>query len=213
MVRNHPLRLSTGELLLPCYSESLYTPTFMFSADDFDSQWEECGNDDDPAYLIDHLAQIQPSVIERADGSLLALMRNTASYGNKRAMQMTSLDWGRTWTRGEESVLPNDGASIEMIQLADGRLALAFNNTSSGRYPLSLALSEDEGLTWPIVGDCDGPCEEGGCSHGYPSIAQDPTDQSIWVTFTDERATIGWVHTNEQWVMAQHDTLAPPPAR
>jgi len=81
---------------------------------------------------------------------------------------------------------------------------LAFNNTLSGRYPLSAALSEDGGQTWPLVTDIDGPCDPpGSCSHGYTSVAQDPSDETIWITFTDERNTIGWVHLNEAWLLEQ----------
>lgn len=202
MTRNHPIRMSNGELLLPCYDESLYMPTWLISNDDFSEAWVETGNKDDPVYLIEHMAQIQPTVIERKDGSLWALQRNTGSVNNW-AVEMESHDFGRTWTKGTPSQVPNDNTGIEMARLSSGRIVLVFNNTFSGRYPLSVALSEDDGRTWQWVADLDGPCEGGGCSHGYTSVAQDPTDHSIWATYTHNRQTIGWVHFNESWLMQQ----------
>jgi predicted neuraminidase len=207
MTRNHPLRMSSGELLLPCYSESLYEPSFLVSGDDYEESWDETGALDDPQYILDHLASIQPSVIQRDDGTLFALMRNTGVSATPHAFEMTSADFGRTWTESVEGPVPNDGTGIEMVALQSGRVMLAFNNTFSGRYPLSLALSDDEGKSWQHVQDLDGPCETGDCSHGYTSIAQDPADGSVWVTFTNERKTIGWVHTNEEWMLQQNGSF------
>ena len=210
MVRNHPIRMSNGELLLPVYDETLYIPAFMISADDFATDWFEIAFGDDPQQLVDHLSMIQPTAIERDTGEIFTISRNTNS-SHKMALEMTSPDFGRTWTPGVTSQIPNDSTGIEMTRLLSGRTVLAFNNTTSGRYPLSVALSDDGGKTWPVVTDVDGPCEPGhGCSHGYTSVAQNPTDQSIWVTFTDERDTIGWVHFNEAWLLGQEGDFVGP---
>lgn len=203
MTRNKPIRMSNGNLLLPTYDETLYIPSFMISGDDFHTDWVEIAFGDDPQALVDHLSMIQPTVIERDDGTIFSLSRNTSSV-HSMAYEMTSPDFGVTWTPGVLGQVPNDSTGIEMTQLKSGRVVLAFNNTLSGRYPLSAALSEDGGQTWSVVTDIDGPCDTpGGCSHGYTSVAQDPVDESIWITFTDERNTIGWVHFNETWLLAQ----------
>ncbi len=210
MVRNHPIRMSSGELLLPAYSETLYAPAFLISGDDFVKEWSEVSPDDDAEFLIHHLGQIQPAVVERHDHSLFAISRDT-NAPHKMAFEMTSADFGRTWAPGVQSQIPNDNTGIDMTRLASGRIVLGFNNTTSGRYPLSAALSEDDGSTWNAIADLDGPCEDpGGCSHGYISVAQDPTDLSIWITFTNERATIGWVHLNEPWLLEQTGAFVPP---
>ena len=81
-------------------------------------------------------------------------------------------------------------------------------NSLTHRYPTAVALSDDEGLTWSAVANIDPPCPEGEqCSHGYNSIAQDPTDQSLWISYTDGRGTIGWVYTNEAWITGQGDAF------
>lgn len=206
MVRNHPLRLSTGELLLPCYDEKFYSSSFMYSADDFGADWEESVVDGE--WLFEHLSQIQPSVIEREDGTLYALLRNTSNGLPRTAWQMTSGDMGRTWSPQSPSEVPNDDNSLEMLELASGRVMVVFNNTPSGRFPLAGALSDDEARTWSAVATLNDDCEGTGCSYGYPSLAQDPTDGSVWVTYTHNRGSIGWVHVNEPWMLQQKDAFA-----
>jgi len=188
----------------------MYTPSFMISHDDFTKEWIEIPEGEGAQFLVILLTSIQPSVTERKDGTLFALMRNTGVAQFPYAFQATSTDFGRTWSANEQGPVPNDGNGIEMTRLASGNVVVAFSNTFSGRYPLVLALSQDEGQSWSVVTDVDGPCEDPECSHGYTSIAQDPTDQSVWVTFTDERRTIGWVHFNEPWLLGQAGEFASP---
>lgn len=85
---------------------------------------------------------------------------------------------GRDWSAPEPTQLPNNNSSIQAIRLADGRLAMVFNDSSAAdatgrrmglyddlgdapaeapsaafwgapRAPMTLALSADGGLTWP----------------------------------------------------------------
>lgn len=60
--------------------------------------------------------------------------------------------------------LPNNDAGIAVAVLESGALAVAFNNRAMReRCPLSVALSEDDGRTWPWVRDlerCDGQEEQ-----------------------------------------------------
>jgi predicted neuraminidase len=52
--------------------------------------------------------------------------------------------------------------------------------------------------------DCPSP---GACSYGYPSIAQDPTDDTLWISYTHNRQTIGWVHVSERWILEKGDAF------
>ncbi|NOZ86054.1 MAG: hypothetical protein GXP49_07290 [Deltaproteobacteria bacterium] len=206
MTRNHPLRMSSGELLLPCYNEREYIPAFLVSSNDFEKDWKEITMDMNN--LIPFLQQIQPTVIRKKDGSLLALNRNETSLGgdNRRATMMSSLDNGRTWSDPELSEVPNSGVGIEMITLEDGNVVLAFDNSPNRRFPVAAALSEDEGRTWSHVAVLNDECPEGKrCGYGYTSIAQNPRDKSLWVSYTYNRDTIGWIHFNEEWLKQQDD--------
>jgi len=209
MTRNKPLRLTTGELLLPTYDEALYVPSFLISADDFVADWLEvpfAGAD-----LVAHPHQIQPTVIERDDGSPFALLRNTNPVVPQYAWEMASSDAGRSWGAASASVIPNSSASLEMVRARRGVVALTFNNSVAGRCPLAVALSDDEGRTWSAVANVLDACVAQGGSYGYPSIAEDPTDGSFWVSYTHDRRTIGWVHVTEAWIRAHPAPLAHEP--
>ena len=209
MTRNKPLRLATGELLLPTYDEALYVPSFLISADDFASDWSEVPFEG--ALLVQHPHQIQPTVVLREDGTLFALLRNTNPVVPQYAWEMTSADHGRTWSLATPSVIPNSSASLEMVRARRGVVALAFNNSVTGRCPLAVALSDDGGQTWSAAANVLDDCEDYGGSFGYPSIAEDPTDGSFWLTYTHDRRTIGWVHVTEAWVRAHPAPLAHEP--
>ncbi|HOU53143.1 MAG TPA: exo-alpha-sialidase [Myxococcota bacterium] len=196
MFRNPPVRLWNGETLVPCYNETLFVPTFLASRDGFRQdvrQW------DLPAEtLLLHVGTIQPSVIQRDDGSLWALMRNGNGPFPGHALEMTSTDQGRTWTDPTASPLPNPGGSLVAIRLQDGVVAAAFDNSPDRRRPEAIALSDDEGRSWSAVANLIPDCEGGDC--GYPSLAEDPTDGSLWMTWTHARRTIGWAHVDPAWV-------------
>jgi predicted neuraminidase len=67
--------------------------------------------------------------IERlADGSLLALFR---SRWADNIYQSRSTDHGRIWSVPTATVLPNNNSSIQFTRLANGHLALVFNDSSA----------------------------------------------------------------------------------
>ncbi len=76
------------------------------------------------------------------------------------------------------------------------------------RAPMTVALSEDGGKTWPYIRDIetgDGYCmtnnskEQLNREYSYPSIKQTP-DEKIHVTFTYFRQTIKYVQIDENWI-------------
>ena len=74
---------------------------------------------------------------------------------------------------------------------------MAFNNCPTGRTPLSLAISEDNGKTWPYVRDVVHEENERFC---YPEIIQ-AADGTIYVSYTNKRGiNICCVQTNEEWI-------------
>jgi predicted neuraminidase len=80
-------------------------------------------------------------------------------------------------------------------QLNSNRLLLVYNDDLESRTNLSLALSSDEGQSWPYrrkLEDCPG-------RFSYPALAQDP-DGLIHVTYTFRRTHIKHVEVNEAWI-------------
>ncbi|UOF92821.1 exo-alpha-sialidase [Fodinisporobacter ferrooxydans] len=78
------------------------------------------------------------------------------------------------------------------------------------RAPMSIAVSEDEGKTWPFIRDIevgDGYCmtnnskEKLNREYSYPSVKQTP-DGKIHITFTYFRRWIKYVCITEDWIKA-----------
>ena len=80
-----------------------------------------------------------------------------------RIHRSESFDWGETWTVPAPTPLPNNNSSISAVKLQSGRIAIAYNPTCTPnpvpgkaawpglRCPVAVALSEDGGLTFPII--------------------------------------------------------------
>jgi predicted neuraminidase len=204
MTRYHPARLAGGRLLLPLYNECLAIPVFIKSDDDFKT-WEEVQLDMG-TYFVEHIGQIQPSLIQRADGKVVAITRDGTE--NRRIGRQISKDKGDSWAKTELTELPNSGTGVEQVKLLDGHIVVAFNNNPYDRFPLNAALSLDEGQTYTAAHrTLNSECPSGSCSYGYTSITQSARDGTIWVTYTHNRETIGWVHFNEAWLMQGHEPL------
>ncbi len=185
MYRHKPIVLRSGRILLPLYDEVRWLSLFGWS-DDNGQTWHY------GEALPSDPGNIQPSPVQLADGRIFAIMR-TGDHGH--LWQAWSHDEGETWTKPTLSSLPNPNSGADMVRLDNGHLVLAFNNTSEGRSPLSLALSEDEGASWPFVRDLEaGPGE-----YSYPAIIQ-TADGRIHVTYTYLRTHIKHVSVREEWI-------------
>jgi predicted neuraminidase len=191
MPRVHPLVLPSGRWLLPLYSDT-FSCSLIGISDDQGTSWT-FGRP-----LIGH-GNIQPSLVRRNDGTLVAYMREN---GPRRKIRIsTSRDEGKTWSQVSDSTLPNPGAGIEALRLANGHWAMVFNDTTSGRHSLAVALSENEGERWPIARAIE-RTDPGENAFHYPSIIQ-ARDGDLHVTYTrrtGEVSTIQHARFNEAWV-------------
>lgn len=126
---------------------------------------------------------IQPTLWEYAPGRVKMLMRSTQKVGCVCAS--LSDDYGRTWSPAERLPIPNPNSGLDAVRLKDGRIVLACNPVSEGRTPLSVLISDDNGVTWPRRIDLEvGPGE-----YSYPSIIQ-AGDECIHVVATHRREQI-----------------------
>jgi len=89
----------------------------------------------------------------------------------------------------------NPGAAIDVVKMADGRVALIFNDSERERSPLTLALSRDEGETWYVKRNIE--TEDGEFS--YPAIIQDRAG-SLHLTYTYRRTHIKHVKVEPSWI-------------
>lgn len=175
-VRFPPIRLRDGRLLLPAYDDLFYRSMFLTSTDGADWELLPIVSSGDEA------RPIQPSVVELDSGRLLAVMRNTAKGW---LWVMASDDGAATWTPPADSGFPNPGSAAALHSLASGHLILVYNDSPEERRPLTIALSEDDGQTWPhrmILADGDE-------TYSYPSVTQSP-DGHIHIVYTLARREI-----------------------
>lgn len=172
MTRIHPLQLPSGRIILPLYSDG-FVQCLMAISDDRGATWQA-------SRPITGLGASQPSLVRRRDGTLVALMRDDG--GSRRVQTSTSTDNGFTWSVARATGLPNPGASVEAIALADGRWLIVYNSDERGRHRLAVALSENEGRSWSAPRLIENG-QLGRDGFSYPSVIQTP-DGRVHVTYS-----------------------------
>lgn len=187
--KTHPVALNNGDIILPVYTD-LSTSSAVAVSKDGGLTWQG------PIYML-FLFGIQPTVIQRSDSTLFALMRT--GMWPRLAWQAVSEDFGRTWKRRRLSNVRNPGFALEMIKLKSGNVVLAFNDSRKDRSSLSLALSYDEGRTWPRARRIE---DKVGNVYGYPSIMQDRNGLIHVLYSYDNRDGIAHFVTDEKWIEA-----------
>jgi predicted neuraminidase len=206
--------MSNGEWLLPMYysvrDEAAHGAdhTVMQISSDRGMTWQEHP-------VPQSRGRVHASVIELEPGRLLAFFRSRAA---DRIYISRADDYGRTWSVPQRTPLPNNNASIQAIQLANGHIALVYNAYSANddatrtiwprrRYPLAIALSEDGGRTWPYkrhIDPGDGfrgeKNEELNRRCAYPSILQ-TGDGRLHVAYSYRgRQCIKYVTFDGAWI-------------
>jgi hypothetical protein len=171
MPRTHALRLPGGRMLLPLYTDTFSVGLVAISDDD-GATWRAS----DP---IVSLGGVQPSLVRKKDGTIVAFMRDNGPPP-QRVIVASSEDEGVTWTEGKDSDVPNPGSSVEVIALRNGTWLMVLNDTEEGRSRLSVWVSEDEGRTWPRRRALE--ATPGG-SYSYPSVLQ-AADGRVHVTYS-----------------------------
>jgi len=162
MTRIHPLILENGKILLPLYSDGLNMSLVAISDDDGES-WR-------PSLPIVGRGPIQPALVQKQNGEIMALMRDSGDPPS-RVHQSISRDHGESWTATTKTDIPNT-ASVELLRMDDGKFAFLGNDIEDGRYQLSLYISDDEGKSWKWkVRIEDEPTKDG--SFSYPCLVQD----------------------------------------
>ncbi len=173
MPRTHPLNLPSGRILLPLYSDGFNASLVAISDDNGDS-WRA-------SQPIIGLGPIQPSLAKRRDGTIIAFCRDSGPPPF-RVMSSLSRDNGETWSAALDTDIPNPGSSIEVTVLRNGRWLIVYNNSNKSRDNLTVAISTDEGKTWPLKRQLE-PKGDGATSFSYPSVIQ-AADGAVHITYT-----------------------------
>ena len=135
---------------------------------------------------------IQPSVIRLGKGHLRLYARSTEDIA--RICVSDSFDDGLSWTSVHPLDVPNPNSGIDVVSLRDGRVVLIYNDTTSGRSPLNLAVSHDGEHFRNFYTLEDRPGE-----YSYPAIIQN-AQGDLEITYTWNRKSIDYVHIPLQMV-------------
>jgi predicted neuraminidase len=181
-----------GRWILPLYCDTFSVSLMVFS-DDQGRTWAT-------GRPTVGFGNIQPSLVRKKDGTIVAYMRDNGPH--HRIRKATSADDGVTWSAVEDTELPNPGAGIEAIGLRSGNWALIYNDSSRGRHALAVSLSDDEGVTWKWTRHLERR-EPGQGSFHYPSLIQG-LEGELHATYThnlpSEGSTIKYARFGEDWI-------------
>lgn len=187
--RARPLTLANGTILLPMASETFGVAMMALTADGGQT-WEF-------SEIPYGLGVEQPSVFQRSDGTLVALMRDASDANRIRVTEST--DSGFHWSPIQNLALPNPGSGLEVVRLQSGRVALIYNDCEDDpRNSLAVSLSEDEGKTWKWTRHLERGEKNG--RFDYPSMFQ-ARDGKIHASYSFNLKTIKHVVFDEKWLM------------
>ena len=187
-VRNHMLVLSDGSWLAPASDEKNEVWTvFVDRSEDEGATWEATDKLEMDRSVITGEGVIQPALWESKPGHVHMLMRS--SSGN--ICRSDSEDYGKTWSEVTEIELPNNNSGIDVAHIEGEKIALIYNPVAENwgdRFPISIAVSEDNGKTWPLKFDIEKG--EGEDELSYPAIFYE--DGHLVACYTWNRQTVAF---------------------
>jgi len=138
----------------------------------------------------------EPAIVRLPNGELFMVART----GDIHPWEARSNDDGKTWSEPLASPLMGNNAPTAMATLDNGWVVRVWDNALSGRAPLCVTLSKDNGHTW---------CRPRNITTGYgayPSVIQ-AADGTIVATYNapvagrKERLRVHVARFNTEWVL------------
>lgn len=191
-VKNKPVELDDGSLLVPAYHELIGQHSLVMRVIPLDAGASrvEIG----VRKLTRTGRAIQPSLLHGAGRGLTAYMRNMSKGA---LLVANSADMGQSWSAPVRSPLPNPNSGADVIVRPDGSYLAAINWSDTDRRNLKLALSSDAGQSWRPIKTLEEAATDR--EYSYPYITR--TETGVYhVTYTFERKTIKHVSFNEEWL-------------
>jgi predicted neuraminidase len=184
-IRAKPLLLSDGVIVSGTSVESyLSWAAWIERSTDNGNTWSKIGPLAAPGLPPPNETYgiIQPSLVRLKDGTLRLYARSTQQIA--KICVSDSKDNGIHWTPVHALDLPNPNSGIDAVALPDGRVVLAFNNTTQGRTPLNLAVSTNA-ENFRIFQTLESQPGE----YSYPAMIQG-RDGDLHITYTWNRRRI-----------------------
>lgn len=196
-IKNKPVLLSNGTLLLPSSTEGNGWHLRMESTPDFGKTWVI---GDTISRGKQKINAIQPSILFHKDGSIQAIGRTR----NRAIFSTFSKDNGKTWSDIELIGLPNNNSGTDAVTLKNGKHLLVYNhvlppgNEAKGpRTPLNLSISDD-GINWKATLVLE---DSKISQYSYPSIIQS-SDGMVHIVYTWRRQKLKYVKVDPSKLVA-----------
>ena len=191
MARGKPIVLEDGDYLLPMYYESgddrertdAATASYFLRYDVKTREWSETNRIRSPE------GNLQPQVVQLNAKDLICYIRRGGGFGptdDGYMLKAESHDGGRTWSDATRTDFPNPNSAVDVVKLRNGHLVLVYNHHMYKRSPLTIAVSTDQGKTYPYRRNIGG----GDNTFAYPYIIQTRDDKIHVIYTTNGRATI-----------------------
>ena len=127
--------------------------------------------------------EIMPSSVRLSPSDILTVIRRREESGESLLASYLSKDNGRSWQRLSDPVsnTGDGGSPPALVELQDGRLALAYAVRSENGSRIAVKFSEDDGRTWSdeTVLRADGASAD----VGYPRMVQRPDGKLVVVYY------------------------------
>jgi predicted neuraminidase len=191
MVRGKPIVLTSGDYLLPMYHETgddrevtaADTCSYFLRYHPATRTWDETNRIHSPH------GNLQPQVVQLDEMRLVCFMRRGGGYGpgtSGHILRAESVDGGFHWSDAVDTEFKNPNSAVDVEKLKNGHLVLAYNDSMYLRTPLSIAVSTDEGKTFPYRRDIAG----GDNTFAYPYMIQTRDGRILVLYTTNNRSTI-----------------------
>ena len=201
--RNKATIIDNRRIIVPFYSDG-FSFSLMAITDDGGQTWLF-------SEPLVGAGNIQPAIVEKTDGTLVAYMRDNGPPP-QRIHISTSKDKGLTWGLVKDSDILNPGSAVDIVALQNGHWVLAYNDTERGRHSLAVSISTDEGQTWPTKRHIERDTRDMriATSSAYPTLIQgrNGTLHMVYSYHHKDRKggpneTIKYFRFNEAWIRAK----------
>ena len=178
LVRNAPLPLADGGMVLPAHFEiGIKYPVAL--------RFDRTGRFLGMVRLSQRKHLLQPTLLAQSPQQWLALMRN--NHAGALIPVVQTKDGGQTWQDLPDLALTNPDAAVAGLSLTPSQMLLAHNDSPRSRSWLELSFSAN-GLQWKgMQALAHGAVDE---EFSYPALAW--ASDALWVSYTDHRRSIAW---------------------
>lgn len=186
MLRSRP-HVIGSRIILPAYDENTWQSRMIIGENDGQT-WRLTAPMQSPN------GNIHPNLVVLSEDHLLCYLRTGGKGGV--IWRSESFDGGETWSELTPTPLPNPNSGIDLLKLASGRLALAYNHSATYRTPLCVAVTEGANEDWRWVRTIADEHVE----LSYPTLAQ-TADGNIHLVYTYKRENIHYARFSEDWLI------------